>query len=249
MYTTAMDVVTSKLLFRPQVPNDPDILFGGDLHVGPHTSIFLPITSHLGCFTGGMFALGSLTLSRPNDLPIAHKLSTGCAWAYSALPSGIMPELFHLHQCPSLTSCHYTESAWLALHKSAPRKSRSIRSIIQPDAAARKYVTRNRIPEGFEKVDDPRYIMRPEAIESVWYMYRVTGDPEWMDRGWRMWEAVNKMTESELAHSAIGDVTVKKGDERFEFLDSLESFWFGGRFPSVRVLSLALLLTGWAQKL
>lgn len=30
------------------------------------------------------------------------------------------------------------------------------------------------------------YIGRPEAIESIFYMYRMTGDEQWRDKGWRM---------------------------------------------------------------
>ncbi|SGZ30685.1 BQ5605_C049g12430 [Microbotryum silenes-dioicae] len=36
------------------------------------------------------------------------------------------------------------------------------------------------------KQSDPSYIGRPETIESVFYMWRITGDRVWQDRGWRM---------------------------------------------------------------
>ncbi|KAI1754602.1 glycoside hydrolase [Xylaria castorea] len=41
-------------------------------------------------------------------------------------------------------------------------------------------VTRGQtIPEEFENARDPRYILRLEVIESVFYMYRITGKEEY----------------------------------------------------------------------
>ncbi|KAK4192292.1 glycoside hydrolase [Podospora australis] len=77
------------------------------------------------------------------------------------------------------------------------------------------------IPPGFVTLQDKRYILRPEAIESVWYMYRITGDPSWQEKGWRMFEAVIKYTSTQVGHTAIRDVT----DTTTEQEDSMESFW------------------------
>lgn len=89
------------------------------------------------------------------------------------------------------------------------------------------------LPTGFTKMGDSRYLLRPEAIESVWYMYRITGDRKWMDKGWKMWEAVNKSTLSSKAHSAIMNVNKERDDPSFRFENSMESFWFGGRLSLV----------------
>ncbi|KAK4124304.1 glycoside hydrolase family 47 protein [Parathielavia appendiculata] len=81
------------------------------------------------------------------------------------------------------------------------------------------------IPPGFVTLSDKR----PEAIESVWYMYRITGDPEWQEKGWRMFEAVVRATRTEAGHSAIRDVTarVSGGPNTLPDMmeDSMESFW------------------------
>lgn len=190
-----------------------------------------------------MFGLGSKALGRTDDLDIGLKLTKGCAWAYGALPSGIMPELFKLIMCEDPKDCTYTEAAWLKTH--SPNKAyleKELRKVAiektdsagtptkvdssslfakrappppppqsaeedaapkGPEADARKFIAKERLPPGFKEISDRKYIMRPEAIESVWYMYRITGDTEWQDQGWRMWEAVNAQTDSVLAHSAI----------------------------------------------
>jgi mannosyl-oligosaccharide alpha-1,2-mannosidase len=65
---------------------------------------------------------------------------------------------------------------------------------------------------------------RPEAIESVFILYRITGDPSLQDAAWRMFESINNATFAEFANSAIADVTVQEGKET-EKLDQCESFW------------------------
>lgn len=64
-------------------------------------------------------------------------------------------------------------------------------------------------------------LLRPEAIESVWYMYRITGDSTWQDKGWKMFEAIINATSTEHGHSAINDVTL---DDPIK-VDEMESFW------------------------
>ncbi|KAF7890638.1 hypothetical protein EAF00_008953 [Botryotinia globosa] len=77
------------------------------------------------------------------------------------------------------------------------------------------------LPPGFTSIHARKYILRPEAIESVWYMYRITGDKTWQDKGWKMFEAVIRETSTENGHSAIFDVTA---EETYQ-VDEMESFW------------------------
>jgi mannosyl-oligosaccharide alpha-1,2-mannosidase len=62
---------------------------------------------------------------------------------------------------------------------------------------------------------------RPEAIESVFIMYRITGDPSWQEKGWKMFTSIRDHTRTEIAHSAIKDVT----SSRPVIADEMESFW------------------------
>ncbi|CZT09695.1 related to class I alpha-mannosidase [Rhynchosporium agropyri] len=77
------------------------------------------------------------------------------------------------------------------------------------------------LPPGFVSFKEKKYILRPEAIESVWYMYRITGDSTWQDKGWKMFEAIINATTTEHGHSAIDDVTL----DQPMAMDSMESFW------------------------
>lgn len=54
-------------------------------------------------------------------------------------------------------------------------------------------------------------------------MYRITGKDEYQEMAWAMFQGIMASTETELAFSAIGDVTVTPN--KTEKLDSMESFW------------------------
>ncbi|KAK9234500.1 glycoside hydrolase [Lipomyces kononenkoae] len=69
---------------------------------------------------------------------------------------------------------------------------------------------------------DGRYLLRPEALESIFIMYRVTGDKEWQDKGWQMFTAINKYCRTATAYSAISDVT---DNSHARHMDEMESFW------------------------
>ncbi|KAI1759208.1 glycoside hydrolase family 47 protein [Hypoxylon sp. FL1150] len=77
------------------------------------------------------------------------------------------------------------------------------------------------LPPGFVSANYHAYILRPEAIESVWYMYRITGDTTWRDKGWKMFNAIVSQTRTEAGNSAIDNVLVKNSGKT----DEMESFW------------------------
>jgi mannosyl-oligosaccharide alpha-1,2-mannosidase len=52
-------------------------------------------------------------------------------------------------------------------------------------------------------------------------MYRITGDPGWQDKGWKMFEAIIKATSTQFGHSAVYDVTLPEPYQ----VDEMESFW------------------------
>lgn len=78
-----------------------------------------------------------------------------------------------------------------------------------------------RLPPGVVNINSYKYTLRPEAIESVFVMFRLTGDNYWREKGWNMFQAVVKYTTTELANSDIDDVTA----EAPQFEDQMESYW------------------------
>ena len=74
---------------------------------------------------------------------------------------------------------------------------------------------------GFARIQDKRYLLRPEAIESVFILWRITNDQYWPESGWNMFKAIQAHTTTDLAHSAIDDVMVPAPKK----VDEMESFW------------------------
>jgi mannosyl-oligosaccharide alpha-1,2-mannosidase len=75
----------------------------------------------------------------------------------------------------------------------------------------RQRIERDKIPPGFSSIPDPRYILRPEALESMFYLYRITGDQKWREGAWKMISAILRTCETEFGYSAIDDVTKELG--------------------------------------
>ncbi|KAH3682025.1 hypothetical protein WICPIJ_007017 [Wickerhamomyces pijperi] len=74
---------------------------------------------------------------------------------------------------------------------------------------------------------NPTYILRPEAIESIFYMYRITGDESWRAKGWEMWLNIEENCKTSSGrYASILDITIPLDDEVNRVMDSMESFWF-----------------------
>ncbi|PHH70443.1 hypothetical protein CDD82_7104 [Ophiocordyceps australis] len=196
MYRAAMDAAVGHLVFRPMLPDQKDVLFAGDWHAAATNNNMIPESQHLTCFVGGMFGLGGRLFSNTSHVALGERLARGCAWAYSSFPTGIMPEIFNLLPCDSLQPCEWDEERWR-----------------QQDGYEAH------LPKGFANARDARYLLRPEAIESLFVLYRITGKPELQDIAWSMFESIMRATNTDLAHSAIADVTVKGETKK---VDSME---------------------------
>ncbi|KEF62649.1 mannosyl-oligosaccharide alpha-1,2-mannosidase [Exophiala aquamarina CBS 119918] len=304
MYLDAIEVVRTELLYRPMTKDNQDILFAAKQIISPKEKeaskrrVNKFEGTHLGCFAGGMFALGSKIFDIPNDMAIAEKLTNGCVWAYGSTPVGVMAEEFELVPCDSLTSCEWDEAKWhkaldpqlkerfqavelynmqqQILHEAAianadrawgdedddtnlvisdpsSKRKRDLESRIDDDSipiestnstelehelvavvqpfvpkvplSHEKYVaariSEERLPPGYTKIKARDYRLRPEAIESVFIMYRMTGDESWREKGWKMFSAVDRATKTDVAHAAVKDVT----SQLMEQDDTMESFW------------------------
>ena len=220
MYEKAVDKAKEYNLFRPMTPTNEDILISGQVHTksdnGKIAIELEPQGQHLVCFLGGMLAIGGRLFNRAGDLDLATKLTDGCVYTYKAFPHGIMPETFYMAPCDSTTDCQWDEGAWKKHVKDREEdKEKSPEDIIE----------QKHLPQGFTHIPDKRYILRPEAIESVFVLYRVTARQDLAESAWEMFEAIEKVTKTELANSAVGDVTVPEREP--QKLNSMESFWMG----------------------
>ncbi|KAK8035614.1 glycoside hydrolase [Apiospora rasikravindrae] len=232
MYTYAANTAKQHSFYRPMTPNNSDILLAAAVHVnkdgsGKEVPMLDHVGQHLVCFVGGMLAIGSKLLQRPEDLDIARKLTDGCIWTYGSMPHGIMPETFLMAPCPSKSAtCEWDEYAWKKAVVASAEEDVTKLTKEKISSLADQIISDKRLPKGFTDVMDRRYILRPEAIESVFVLYRVTGDKSLLESAWAMFQAIQKASKTELANSALADITVPAKDKPRQ-TDSMESFWMG----------------------
>src|SRR6185503_7185883 len=70
------------------------------------------------------------------------------------------------------------------------------------------------------RVTDSGYALRPEAIESAWYLYRLTGDRRYQQMGRVMIDSVLHYTRTPIAYTSLSNVIRKTQSDR------LHSFFF-----------------------
>ncbi|KAL2063490.1 hypothetical protein VTL71DRAFT_5295 [Oculimacula yallundae] len=215
MYEFSLVAMKRNIFYRPMTSNGEDIRLAGNVDSDGHTPFLElrtdPQMQHLSCFAGGMVAIGAKIFENPDDMSLAKKLVEGCLWAYEVMPLGIMPEILHTVRCSDEKNCPWDEKKWHEEVNSAHLGPESIEAKIQ----------NHRLRPGVVKVDDARYILRPEAIESVFILYRITGDPSLRERAWNMFNTIIEHTLTDLAHAGLDDCTVQNPPKA----DRMESFW------------------------
>ena len=67
--------------------------------------------------------------------------------------------------------------------------------------------------------DEPGYELRPESLESAYYLYRLTGEERYREMGAAMWSAIDRWTRTDAGFAALGDVRTRaKRDRMHSFL-------------------------------
>jgi len=65
------------------------------------------------------------------------------------------------------------------------------------------------------------YLLRPETVESLFVLYRVTGDIQYQDWGWKIFQALEKNCKTEVGYSGVQNV----GVAQVSWDDKAESFF------------------------
>jgi mannosyl-oligosaccharide alpha-1,2-mannosidase len=215
MYMGAMEAIIQHSLFQPMTKdNRRDILMTGALRVENGEITVQPELQHLVCFAGGMFALAGKLLSNETHVEIGKKLTNGCIWAYGNSPTGIMAEKSNVVRCAREEACEWDVERWFsAVVADLEEPMRGIN--------ASEVVRVNKLPPGISAVNDRKYLLRPEAVESVFVLWRITGEERWREEAWRMFKSIYAYTRTEIAHASLKDVFDEEGEKE----DSMESFW------------------------
>lgn len=203
MYSEAVDAGVEHLWKEVGVvPRAPSLAASAEA-LG--SGYFTPKVEHLACFAGGMLALGARLLpKRPHDLNMARRLTETCYWAYNATATGLGPENLDFYRVDDQDRFHV-----LTLADGTRRRGK-------PAGAPLVGV---RMLRG-------EYRGRPETIESVFYMWRTTGDLVWQERGWQMfasWMTHALLPAGVASISNVNQVPAPK-------MDSMESYTMAETF-------------------
>lgn len=120
--------------------------------------------------------------------------------------------------------CTWDELAWKKAVLEQAGEDEQLDTADTAERRADRLIAARRLPRGYAAVPDARYMLRPEAVESVFVLYRATGRRDLPEAAWAMFEAVERQTRTDLASAALDDVTAAGGGRKS---DSMESFWLG----------------------
>ncbi|XP_016460287.2 mannosyl-oligosaccharide 1,2-alpha-mannosidase MNS3 [Nicotiana tabacum] len=205
MYVEAIKGVRH-LLVRKSVPNG--LLFVGELPYGREGG-FSPKMDHLVCFLPGTLALGAtkgftkeramkenlLTFEDMENLKLAEDLAKTCVEIYSVTFTGLAPEIAYFN----------IEGNSEGGPGGGNKSSKYLNDIIIKPA-------------------DRHNLLRPETVESLFVLYRITGDSKYREWGWQIFEAFEKYTKVDSGgYTSLDDVTVLPPRRR----DKMETFFLG----------------------
>ncbi|KAJ8109220.1 hypothetical protein ONZ43_g6194 [Nemania bipapillata] len=174
-----------------------------------------PKMDHLVCFLPGLIALGATgghPLSKARTWPswdqrkddqieLARDLMKTCWGMYAVTKTGLAPEI-----------------AWFHANDDDLRPApgdRPMRPTKNSLATWKKdYIV---------KPLDAHNLQRPETVESLFMMWRITGDPLYREWGWKIFNAFEKHTKlnMEQGYTSVNDVNATPPPLR----DNMESFW------------------------
>ncbi|KAH7853166.1 hypothetical protein Vadar_034153 [Vaccinium darrowii] len=205
MYEEAMKGVRH-LLVQKSIPNG--LVFVGELPYG-RNGAFSPKMDHLVCFLSGTLALGAtkgttkqaamkanlLTFEDLENLKLAEELAKTCFEMYSVTSTGLAPEIAYFNVQGN------SEGGPDGGNKS----SKFIHDIVIKHA-------------------DRHNLLRPETVESLFVLYRITEDPKYREWGWEIFKAFEKHTKVDSGgYTSLDDVTVLPPQRR----DKMETFFLG----------------------
>ncbi|KAJ1687591.1 hypothetical protein LUZ63_018981 [Rhynchospora breviuscula] len=205
MYTEAMRGVRHRLV-RKSIPKG--LVFVGELPYGSQGD-FSPKMDHLVCFLPGTLALGAtkgmtkkkaiesnlLSNDDIENLKLAEDLAKTCFEMYEVTSTGLAPEIAYFQIKGE--------------NENGPHGGNTSSEYLNDIVI--KHLDRHNL-------------LRPETVESLMYLHRITEDPKYREWGWQIFEAFEKYTKVESGgYTSLDDVTSVPPPKR----DKMETFFLG----------------------
>ncbi|KAJ2393899.1 mannosyl-oligosaccharide alpha-1,2-mannosidase [Coemansia sp. RSA 2603] len=197
-YQAAMEGVKKHLVARSTHLN---LTFVGELVDLPEPR-FSPKMDHLVCFLPGNLALGA-TMGRPLH-HIAPRLLSAPAREDLVLARQLAETCVQMYAdsptglAPELVHVR---------HHTLP--SIDPRDLLHPSGDLLAYPA------------DRHSLLRPETVESLFILWRITGEVRWRELGWRVFEAFERWARLHEGYAGLRDVTEVPPRR----IDRLETFW------------------------
>ncbi|GLA33948.1 mannosyl-oligosaccharide alpha-1,2-mannosidase [Aspergillus niger] len=173
-----------------------------------------PKMDHLVCFLPGSIAIGATeglteaearrtgrwNAQKEEQMRLARELTKTCWAQYAVTETGLAPEIVWFE----------AEYANLEPSTNAPR-------------ASSRDDLKSWIKDINIRLIDADNLQRPETVESLFLMYRVTKDPIYRQWGWEIFKAFQRHTRVKdgEGYTSLSDVTIAPPKRR----DNMESFW------------------------
>ncbi|KIO20367.1 hypothetical protein M407DRAFT_29999 [Tulasnella calospora MUT 4182] len=206
MYLSSIRGVITNLLY---VSKQRNLLYVTDIAYSKPdraSKILVPVPSgdleHLSCFLPGLLALGAHTLrdipenvfpaeERKLHLDIAKGLATTCYLVYADSFTGLAPDVINFGARGG--------RSWSELYRQWENHGRhgtppglKVDVPVQKDPSKRGYDVRL-----------GRWLSRPETIESLFILYRVTGEQIWRNRGYEIFEAIQMWSKGPVGYASV----------------------------------------------
>lgn len=176
-----------------------------------------------------MLAMGAKVLNRPEDMNIAKGILDACVHMYRSSGTNLSPDVWAIDNDEFLPYSKYTfgktkeevsklgewwnKLAGPVLYDQAEVPNTKNRTI---EAAAK-------LPIGVVFTDDSRYLLRPETLESLFVLYRITGDPRYQEYGWEIYQAIEKYCKTPSAYASVKNIHAYKKKPFMNQIDSMET--------------------------
>ncbi|KAI0352086.1 seven-hairpin glycosidase [Trametes cingulata] len=214
MYLRDVEAILNNLLY---VSANRELLYVTDTINGSPTHNF----EHLSCFLPGLLALGAHTLDLPTRDRQLHEwaargLAYTCWITYADHETGLGPDEMYMTRMP-VDAEHPKGGRWMELVQGWDAEG-------QPGG----------LPPGLKEVPPEKestkrdyyamksdYMLRPETVESFYVMWRTTGDEIWRERGWEVFQAIEREARTASGYASLA--SVEKSPARLK--DEMPSFF------------------------
>ncbi|KAJ7512402.1 glycoside hydrolase family 47 protein [Mycena galericulata] len=213
LYVRSANAILENLLY---VGPKRELLYATDLRDGVPTHRF----EHLVCFLPALLALGADTPALAQRMSAAERerhawaaegLANMCWAVYGDTQTGLSPDNFVVDQVTDAERARWAVRVveWEEAGRVGPPPG--LRDVERQPAVKER---------GYSPITDA-YLLRPEAVETFYLMWRTTGDVKWRERGWSVFQSLEQYSRVRYGYSSMRYL-----DERTPFkFDDMPS-WF-----------------------